>query len=155
MTTTEPPASTTPKFSASPGSTRPAGIEVARKLADRQAVAGLRLARNLVGFDMKQALEASFREWKRLLDTPAAQAKVKRFLEERGREATERADEAAVRPGRRIGFRRGQRGEVLPGDHTPAQAFEHDADLVFSREMPARGAADVLDHLFCRGFVRR
>src|SRR4029450_8135249 len=35
-----------------------------------------------------------------------------------------------------------------------AQALQHDADLLFSRKMPARRAPDVFDDLLCRRFLR-
>ena len=35
-----------------------------------------------------------------------------------------------------------------------AQALQHDADLLFSRKMPARRTPDVFDDLLCRHFLR-
>jgi hypothetical protein len=39
-----------------------------------------------MGFDMGEALDRSFEEWKRLMETPVARERVETFFRRRGRE---------------------------------------------------------------------
>lgn len=58
------------------GRARETAIAMARRLADRQATTALRLARTLVGFDMRAAVDTSFAEWQRLVGAPVERASV-------------------------------------------------------------------------------
>jgi enoyl-CoA hydratase/carnithine racemase len=80
------------------GKARGIANKVAATMADRQAVAGLQLARSLVGFDMAEALATSFAEWQRLIATPVARANVERFLSERGKAAQSGGRPAVAEP---------------------------------------------------------
>jgi enoyl-CoA hydratase/carnithine racemase len=73
------------------GEARRTAADIARSLANRQAVSGLELARELTGFSMREALDRSFAEWQRLIETPVAQERVEAFFRARGREVRRRA----------------------------------------------------------------
>jgi enoyl-CoA hydratase/carnithine racemase len=72
------------------GRARETAIAMARRLADRQATTALRLARTLVGFDMRAAVDTSFAEWHRLVGSSAARASVDDLIEQHQEQDSQR-----------------------------------------------------------------